>query len=216
VALCEALRDALVEARTDPGVSVFVLGSTDSSCFSAGMDTKEALRPEATTMDVLLDVQWALESFPKPFVAIVGGHVIGGGAELALSADIRIGSPSTVFRFPGTGYGLAQGSWHLADAIGQSWARELVLTGRPVGAEECLRLGLLHEIHDDPEPPGLALARAVAERSDVAIQESKRMIMAAAGRPQRERFEEEQWVNARFMAEGEVGARIGTRDKRPA
>ena len=117
------LRDVLTEAATDDGVSVLVLGSTSVSAFSAGMDTKEALAPGASTLDLLLEVQWAVESFPKPLVGVFAGYVIGGGAEVALSADIRIGSSSTVFSFPGTGYGLAQGSWHLPDVVGSSRAR---------------------------------------------------------------------------------------------
>jgi enoyl-CoA hydratase/carnithine racemase len=116
--MLESLRGILDDSAEDPSVSVFVLGSTDPACFSAGMDTKEAFAPAAKTIEVLLDVQWALEAYPKPMVAILGGHVIGGGAEVALSADVRIGSPGTHFRFPGTGYGIAQGSWHLVDAVG--------------------------------------------------------------------------------------------------
>lgn len=213
-ALCDALREALDEAAADSDVSVFALGSTDASCFSAGMDTKEALQPGATTLEVLLDLQWALETFPKPLVAMLGGYVIGGGAELALSADVRIGSPATVLGFPGTGYGLAQGSWHLVDTVGPSRALELVLTGRRVGADECLRLGLLHESCDDPDARGMELAAELAQRSDVAMQEAKRMIRGAWARPQRERFEEEQMVNDRLMAAGEVGERMNRRDGR--
>lgn len=159
-------------------------------------------------MEVLLRVQWALECFPKPLIGILPGHVIGGGAELALSADIRIGSASTTFRFPGTGYGLAQGSWHLLDAVGASWARQIVLTGRTVEAEECLRLGLLHEIVDDPDQRGLDIARELAERSDVAMQESKRMILTGAGKSLKERFHEEHKVNINSMARGDAAHRL--------
>jgi enoyl-CoA hydratase/carnithine racemase len=207
-ALCKRLHQLLDEAAADSGISVLALGSTDPACFSAGMDTKEALEPGARTLEVLLAVQWALETFPKPVVGMLGGYVIGGGAELALSLDIRIGSPSSVFAFPGTGYGLAQGSWHLVDVVGKSRALELVLTGRRPLADECLELGLLHELHDDPDARGREVAAELAERSDAAMQEAKRMIVAAWSRPQRERFEEEQRVNERLMAAGEVGARM--------
>jgi enoyl-CoA hydratase len=215
-ALCNSLRAVLDDAAADGDTSVLVLGSTDSSCFSAGMDTKEGLEPGASTLDVLLGLQWALETFPKPLVGTLGGYVIGGGAELALSADIRIGSPSTVFGFPATGYGLVQGSWHLVDAVGTSRALELVLTSRRMGAEESVRVGLLHEVHDDPDSRGVELASELVGRSDVAMQESKRMIRAAWGRPQRERFVEEQLVNERLMAAGEVRARMSRGEGRRA
>ncbi len=206
--LLRALSAVLAEAAEDPQVSVLVLGSTDRAGFSAGMDTTESRTPGAATLDVLLEVQWALESFPKPLVAILEGFVIGGGAEVALSADVRIGSPSTVFRFPGTGYGLVQGSWHLVDVVGVSWARHIVLTGRLIAAEECLRLGLLHEIHDDAETAGLAAALALAERSGAAMRGSKRLILEAAGKSLRQRFDDERDVNAQLMASDEVARRM--------
>lgn len=210
-ALLRALDAVLADAAADPDVSVLVLGSTDRAVFSAGMDTTESRTPGAATLDVLLDVQWALESFPKPLVGILGGFVIGGGAEVALSADVRIGSPSTVFRFPGTGYGLVQGSWHLVDIVGVSWARQLVLTGRPVAADECVRLGLLHEVHDDPDTAGLAVAHDLAQRSDAAMQASKRLILEAAGKSLRRRFDDERDVNSRLMAGDEVARRMSRR-----
>lgn len=207
-ALLVRLRDVLTEAATDDGVSVLVLGSTSVSAFSAGMDTKEALAPGASTLDLLLEVQWAVESFPKPLVGVFAGYVIGGGAEVALSADIRIGSSSTVFSFPGTGYGLAQGSWHLPDVVGSSRARELVLSGRRVDAQECLRLGLLHEIDEDSEGRSLARARDLVHRSDSAMQTSKRLILAADAKSRRQRFEDEQSANRSLMATEGVEQRM--------
>jgi enoyl-CoA hydratase/carnithine racemase len=207
-ALCESLRAVLDESAADADVSVLAIGSTQASCFSAGMDTKEALQPAARTLDTLLALQWELETYPKPVVGMLGGYVIGGGAELALSMDVRIGSQSTVFGFPGTGYGLAQGSWHLVDVVGKSRALELVLTGRRPNAQESLELGLLHELADDPDSRGRALAASLAGRSDVAMREAKRMIVAAWGRPQRERFDEERLVNERLVA-SEMSARMG-------
>ena len=207
-ALCETLRAVLDESAADDDVSVLAIGSTQASCFSAGMDTKEALLPGARTLDTLLALQWELETYPKPVVGMLGGYVIGGGAELALSMDVRIGSQSTVFGFPGTGYGLAQGSWHLVDVVGKSRALELVLTGRRPDVQESLELGLLHELADDPDSRGRALAASLARRSDVAMREAKRMIVAAWGRPQRERFDEERLVNKRLVA-SEMSARMG-------
>jgi enoyl-CoA hydratase len=207
-ALCETLRGVLDESAAADDISALAIGSTQASCFSAGMDTKEALAPGARTLDTLLALQWELETFPKPVVGMLGGYVIGGGAELALSMDIRIGSQSTVFGFPGTGYGLAQGSWHLVDVVGKSRALELILTGRRPDAQESLELGLLHEVADDPDARGRELAGSLAGRSDIAMREAKRLIVAAWGRPQRDRFDEERRVNDRLM-ESEMRARMG-------
>lgn len=203
----------LAETADDSGISVLVLSSTDPSCFSAGMDTVEALGPGSRTVDVLLELQWALETYPKPMIAVLRGHVIGGGAELAMSADIRIGCSLTTMRFPGTAYGIAQGSWHLVDAVGASWARQIVLTGRSIDAQECLHLGLLHEVVDDAESRGLSIALALAERSDAAMRAAKRLIREGASRPLRERFDDELRVNAKLMASGEVHQRLAHRER---
>jgi len=207
-ALLQVLDAVLTDAAKNPEVAVLMLGSTDPAAFSAGMDTTESRTPGARTLDVLLEVQWGLESFAKPVVAGLDGFVIGGGAELALSADVRIGSPSTVFRFPGTGYGLVQGSWHLVDAVGVSWARQLVLTGRAVAAGECVQLGLLHELHEDPDAAAVAAAHALAARSDVAMRESKRLILESSTKSLRQRFDDERAANQELVGREDVARRM--------
>jgi enoyl-CoA hydratase/carnithine racemase len=203
-ALLESLGEVLESSAADDGVAVFVLGTTEPRAFSAGMDTKEARQPGETTSAILLDVLWALASYPKPVVAALPGYVIGGGAELALAADIRVGNEATEFRFPGTRYGLVQGSWHLLDAVGPSRAKELVLTGRAVGAEEAQRLCLVHELAADPDARALEIARGLTERSAVAMAESKRLIDAAGDRTLKERFDEEARVTEELMRDFEV------------
>jgi enoyl-CoA hydratase/carnithine racemase len=209
LALLDSLAEALAASAGDDGVSVLVLGTTQPGAFSAGMDRKEAAQPGERTSARLIDVLWALASYPKPSVAAVPGYVIGGGAELALAADIRIGDEATQFRFPGTRYGLAQGSWHLLDAVGASRARELVLTGRPVGADESLRLGLVHELSEDPETRALELAAELSERSAVAMAETKRLILEAGSKTLKERFDEEARVTEELMRGADVADRLG-------
>jgi enoyl-CoA hydratase/carnithine racemase len=211
LALLQALGDALAASATDDDVSVFVLGTTQRAAFSAGMDTKEAALPGETTSARLLDVLWALASYPKPVVGALPGYVIGGGAELALAADIRVGDEATQFRFPGTRYGLVQGSWHLLDTVGASRAKELVLTGRPVGAEEALQLGLVHELSEDPDARALAIAAALTERSAVAMAETKRVFLAAGNKTLKERFDDEARVTEELMRGAEVAERLSTR-----
>jgi enoyl-CoA hydratase/carnithine racemase len=215
ISLITHLEAALAEATADSEVDVLVLGSALDSVFSAGMDAKESIVTDDTFFG-LLRLQWSLEAFPKPLVAALPGHVVGGGAEIALSADIRIGREDTRFVFPATSYGLVQGTWHLVDSVGTSWAREIVLTGRPVPAEEALRLGLLHEIHEDPLARALEVAVALSARSPRASVEVKRLLLSAAGRSMAERFREENEVNERMRNDPDTRrrfqARFGERD----
>jgi enoyl-CoA hydratase/carnithine racemase len=209
LALLESLAEVLRSSATDSSVSVLVLGTTDPCAFSAGMDITEAQLPGEKTSSFISEVLWMLASYPKPVIAALPGYVIGGGAELALAADIRLGDATTQFRFPGTRYGLVQGSWHLVDVVGGSWARHLVLTGRSVAADECLRLGLIHEIGDEPEARSLSVASELLERSQTAMLESKRLILASGGRTLKERFDQETLVTERLMRAGEVAGRLG-------
>lgn len=215
LALVQRLQSALAEAAADESVMAVVMGSALDSVFSAGMDVKEAAGSDATLRG-LLDLQWSLETFRKPLVGALSGHVIGGGAEVALSADIRIGRGDTTFVFPATGYGLVQGTWHLVDIVGASWAREIVFTGRPVGAEEALRLGLLHEIHDHPQARALALAAHLSTRSPGALAEVKRLLIGAGDRSLEERFRLESEANQRMRHDPDTKARFEARFGRPA
>lgn len=210
--LIAALDRILQTAENDTDVAVLVLSTTDPTAFCAGMDTDEPrLTGSSGASAAITALTWTLASYPKPVVGVLPGYVIGGGAELALTADVRIGDPSTRFRFPGTAYGLAQGSWHLVDAVGQSWAKQLVLTGRFVEAEESLRLGLVHELSADPEQRGLEVAHELTQRSPRAMAESKRLIGEASGTPWRRRFDAEALVNDQLMDEHEVIGRLRSR-----
>jgi enoyl-CoA hydratase/carnithine racemase len=191
-----SLERSLQSAELDPDVAVVVLGSSSPAFFSAGMDIKEAVTSD-DTRTLLFDLQWMLETYSKPLIAALSGFVIGGGAEVALSADIRIGSPTTRFRFPGADYGFVQGSWHLIEIVGASWAREIVLTTREVLGEEARQLGLLHQIVNDPMDRALELARSISKKNELAIREGKRLIREAAGRSLEKRFRAERAVNDR-------------------
>jgi enoyl-CoA hydratase/carnithine racemase len=209
LALIEALSSGLRAAAADDRIAVVVLASSDPRAFSTGMDTRAVAEHGGQVLRRLLDLQWQLESFAKPLVASLPGGVVGAGAELALSADVRVGDATTVFRFPSTAYGLVQGSWHLADAVGASRARELVLTGREVLAGECASLGLLHFLDDDAYGHARALARSMAERHDGAMTAAKRLILTADGRSRRARFEEEYEVNTRLVEETRLPTDFG-------
>nr|WP_244857766.1 enoyl-CoA hydratase/isomerase family protein [Agromyces archimandritae] len=106
-----------------------------------------------------------IAELPMPVIAALDGYALGGGAELAYAADIRIGTPELKIGNPETGLGIlaaAGASWRLKEIVGDARAIELLLTGRTVRAEEALAIGLVSSLH---EADGLLdAAHAIADR----------------------------------------------------
>jgi enoyl-CoA hydratase len=103
----------------------------------------------------------------KPVIAAVEGHAVAGGLELALWCDLRVSDPEAVFGVFCRRWGVPLidgGTIRLPRLIGQSHALDLILTGRPVGAEEALRMGLANRV----SAPGAALDEAVALAEQLA------------------------------------------------
>src|SRR5690606_2348561 len=97
------------------------------------------------------DVFGSLAALPFPTVAAINGFALGGGLELALAADLRVASPAAKLGLPEVGLGLIPGyggTQRLPRLIGQGRALDLIMTGRHVGAEEALQLGLVNRVAD--------------------------------------------------------------------
>ncbi|KQM81178.1 enoyl-CoA hydratase/isomerase family protein [Agromyces sp. Leaf222] len=102
---------------------------------------------------------------PMPVIAALDGYALGGGAELAYAADIRIATSSLKIGNPETGLGIlaaAGASWRLKEIVGDARAAELLLTGRTVEADEALAIGLVSSLH--PQASLLDAAHAIADR----------------------------------------------------
>ena len=117
---------------------------------------------------------------PGPVIAVVTGAAVGGGAQLAAAADLRIAGPGARLRWVGpAGLGLAVGAWVLTDLVGRGTAMELALTGRWVEAAEALALGLVNRVDDDPGQVAADVAAELATRDPQASARVKSV--AAAG-----------------------------------
>jgi len=161
VGLARALRDAL---RQDEAVPV-VLGSTDPRVFCAGADLTIPDADRATVSDLLYTCYEIMITRPGPVIAVVAGPAVGGGAQLAAAADLRIAGPAARLRWTGPpGRGLAVGAWVLTDLVGRGTAMDLALTGRWVEAGEALAMGLVNRVEDDPGAAAAALAAELAAR----------------------------------------------------
>jgi len=170
----------LAVARGDEAVRVLAISSADHMGLSAGADVKEDLDKEGKVrrMRLFADLYDAVIAFPKPTVAACHGDVVGGGAEIAVACDLRVGGSNLRMRFPGAALGVPVGPARLVTLCGLAAAKYLLLTSRTVGADEALRLGLVNRIAPAAatEESALALAAEVAAHPPEAVARLKSML----------------------------------------
>lgn len=126
------------------------------------------------------DVMNTLAALPFPTVAAINGFALGGGLELALACDLRVAATGAKLGLPEVTRGLIPGyggTQRLQRLIGLGRATDLVLTGRMVGADEALGLGLVSRVADDALESALALAHQCARNAPVALGLAKEALM---------------------------------------
>jgi len=178
-ALSAALASELLEAfgrAADPSVRALVV--TGSPHFAAGADIKEFQASFGSTgiASELAEAVLALEELAKPTIAAIRGFALGGGLELAMGADFRylaedakVGQPEILLGIiPGAG-----GTQRLPRLIGYRAARDLILTGRHVPAQEALELGIADRVVDDVLDAAMEDARRWASGATVAYGAAK-------------------------------------------
>jgi enoyl-CoA hydratase len=180
-ALDRALVTALTHAVEDRAVRAFVLGSAAQGMFSAGADLGLADAERASVSELLYQLYRRMLASPAPIIAAVSGAAVGGGAQLALASDIRVGGPDARLRFVGPGHGLAIGSWGLPSLVGRGRAMELCLSMRAVDADEALALGLLDRVEEDPRAAAVALAASIVGLDAAAVGRVKAVVRTASG-----------------------------------
>ena len=180
-----ALRAAIADFEADPGQSVAVLHGAGGA-FCAGADLKE-ISEEADY------VAWAGDprgpthrACEKPVIAAIEGHACAGGLGLALWCDLRIGDDTAVFGVFSRRWGVPMSDGttvRLPRLVGQGRALEMLLTGRPVHAQEALSWGLLNDCV--PRGEALAAAKSLAARMagfpQVALRSDRRSAYAQNG-----------------------------------
>jgi enoyl-CoA hydratase/carnithine racemase len=177
--LVELLEHVAV-ARGDGAVRVLVISSTDQMGLSAGADVREELDEEGKVrrMQLFADLYDAIVAFPKPTVAACHGDVVGGGAEIAVACDMRVGGANLRMRFPGAALGVPVGPARLVTLCGLATAKYLLLSSRTIGADEALRLGLVNRVAPaaSTEEVALELAASAAAHPPEAVMRLKRML----------------------------------------
>ena len=204
------LAESVREAQAADGLAAFVITGRGEKFFAAGGDLKQ-YREIGTRSDLtaafagpraLMD---AIEALPMPVIAAINGYALGGGAELALAADIRIATRSARIGFPYVKLGLIAG-WdgmeRLARCCGYGHAMHLLLTGEAVEAERAERIGLVSEVGEgDARDAARAHAARCAAGAPLALGATKRAlcgVFAAPGTPAREEIRAwfaELWVS---------------------
>jgi enoyl-CoA hydratase/carnithine racemase len=170
-ALSTALEGALAEAieRADVRASACVVFTGGERAFSAGADVSELRDQDPASILAYYratgGVYERVAGLPQPTISAISGYCLGGGLELALATDLRIADRSAVFGLPEVGIGIvpSSGGMHrLVRLLGVARAKELVLLGDRLGADEARAVGLVTEV----VPEGGALDRALelAER----------------------------------------------------
>ncbi len=179
-AMLEELLGHVAVARDDDAVRVLVVSSTDHMGLSAGADVREDLDRDGAIrrMQLFAELYDALVSFPKPTVAVCHGAVVGGGAEIAVACDLRVGGSNMRLRFPGAGLGVPVGPARLVTLCGLSVAKYLLLTSKEVAVDEAHRWGLVHKVAAAPrtEEAALQLAAQVAVHPPESVARIKAML----------------------------------------
>ena len=188
VATLTELRDRLRELAADDAARVVVLTGAGEKAFVAGADIKYM-----SGLDVEQAKEWGalgheagrlLETMPKPTIAAINGFALGGGCELALACDIRYASSAAKLGQPEVNLGILPGwggTQRLARVCGLGVAKELIFTGRLVGADEALRIGLVNDVHDPVLDKAREVAALLASKSPIALRLMKELANRALG-----------------------------------
>lgn len=155
--------------------------------FAAGADIAELRDRKA--VESLAAINSALfnkiENFPVPVIAAIKGYALGGGCELALACDIRVGGQSAKMGQPEVNLGIipaAGGTQRLPRVVGLGRAKEMILTGAIIDAAECHRIGLLNRVVPDAElrSEALKLAHTILKKGPLAIRMAKAALNQSA------------------------------------
>ncbi|MCE2660441.1 MAG: enoyl-CoA hydratase [Rubrivivax sp.] len=184
LALQAQLSQAFATLSADDAVRCIVLTGGEK-VFAAGGDIHSML--EAGPVDILkrhTERVWApIEACPKPIIAAVCGYAFGGGAELAMHCDIIIAGRGASFAQPEVRIGIMPGiggTQRLVRAVGKFHAMRMLLTGKPVTAEEACHMGLVSQVVADEDviPEAVKMAAHIASMPPLAVQQIKEVVLA--------------------------------------
>jgi enoyl-CoA hydratase/carnithine racemase len=180
------LLDLWTRLTEDAGdIRCVILTGAGDKVFCAGGDLKERngmSRQQWQRQHELFERSyWTLTDLPLPVIAAVNGHAYGGGFETALSCDFVYAASTARFALTEVTLGImpgAGGTQNLPRAIGERRAKELLMTGRPIGAQQAYDWGLLNAVCEPAElmPRALETARTIAGNAPLSIRQVKKSV----------------------------------------
>lgn len=194
--------------------------------FAAGADIKGMAEcdPEGARAFSFSSTFNKIENLRIPVVAAIEGYALGGGLELALTADIRIASETAKMGFPEVSLGIFPGAGGTVRApriCGEAFAKELIFTGDAVTAERALQMGLINKVVNEGEAlaEALKMARRIASRGPVAIRMAKEVIRKEIEEPNMEKaikIETETWPELFNTEDQKEGMRAFIEKRKPS
>jgi enoyl-CoA hydratase/carnithine racemase len=184
--MCLRLSELIDEIEQDDGLRVVIITGAGDKAFCAGIDLREreamsGVEVDALRSSVIFPVFRSLQEMRKPLIGAINGVALGGGAEIAVICDMRIGSEKAKF-------GQTEVKWAIMPAagacqrlpaiVGVGMAKELLITGKIINAEEGGRIGLYNHVTKakDLMPRSMELARAISENGPVAVRQIKKAV----------------------------------------
>jgi enoyl-CoA hydratase/carnithine racemase len=181
----QELSRALIDFKDDDNLLVGIITGAGEKAFSIGADI-ETLLPELKKTDGQIrteppNIMRGLNLW-KPMIAAINGATLGGGLEIALACDLRIASENAIFGAPEVTLGIIPGwggTQRLPRVIPLSKATELILTGRPISAQEAYRIGLINKVVPLPELMSTAIqaAKIICRQAPLAVRAAKQAMI---------------------------------------
>lgn len=182
--LLSELDFAMADAAGDSQIKVIIITGAGKA-FAAGADISQMAEMNAVEGKSFgafgSDVFRRIETLNKPVIAAVNGYALGGGCELAMACDIRIGSSKAKVGQPETNLGITpgfSGTQRLARIVGIGRAKEMIYTGDPIAAEEAYRIGLFNKVTEPDQllDTALQMAGKIAAKAPLAVQYAKEAV----------------------------------------
>ncbi|MFK4006280.1 MULTISPECIES: enoyl-CoA hydratase [Bacillus] len=186
--MLEEVNQIIKEIKHDESIRCLLITGAGSKVFCAGADLKERrLMTETEAKGAVRLIQQTfieIESIPVPVIAVMNGHALGGGLELALACDLRIARAGARLGLPETGLAIipgAGGTQRLPRLIGLGKAKELIFTGASLQAEEAIQIGLIEHISvaDSLMNDAISLAKQIIKNGPLALKEAKQAIQSS-------------------------------------
>lgn len=173
------LNGAIDEVKRDSEIGAIILTGAGDKAFVSGADINELSQMHSSLQGFDTAIEHRsiidkLEHLGKPSIAAINGYCLGGGLELAMACSIRIASEKARLGLPELGLGIVPGyggTQRLTRLVGRGKAIEMILTAKPIDAQEAYRIGLVNQVvpHEELMPKAIEMAESILKNGQTAI-----------------------------------------------